>query len=201
MFFIEKAKEYYFLLYPSLGNIHPLGAFLLFSIGLVLASLQIVVIYPIIPNSDDQQQNTISQMRNDVDRFIERVRMNSVNLTDEFHWIDRLPSSLKFVSMQIQHMEYLHIICYVFAAYNSFFMELLFIKKINRNLFVLPLIFAIVVSYVDVQENILMFFITQSIQFCLSWIVFAFFLVDCINPNVQSPPVRNNRVNNHFHYM
>ena len=136
-----------------------------------------------------------------VDRFIERVRMNSMNLTDEFHWIDRLPSSLKFVSMQIQHMEYLHILCYLFAAYNAFFMELLLVKKINRNLFVLPLIFAIAVSYVDVLENLVLFFITQSIQFCLSWVVLACFLVDCINQHVPSPPVRNNRVNNHFHYM
>ena len=60
----------------------------------------------------------ITNAYNDVDQFIEWVRTNSVNLTEEFHWIDRLSNVLKFLNIHIQNLEYLHIIRHIFVVCN-----------------------------------------------------------------------------------
>lgn len=201
MFSINDIKQYYYLLYPSSKHVNPLGGFFLFTIALVLGSLLIVLIYPTFYNNDEQQQRTIVKMRVDAVRFIEMIKNNHINLSKEFDWIDRFPSAIKFLNMQLQMVQYIHLIRYIFAVYNTLLMEMLLSKKITKIYLIIPIVFSVIGGYFDVITNPLLFAFFQLLQLFISWLIFALFLNDCQNIASRSTTVRNNVVNDCFHHM
>lgn len=201
MFSIRDIKQYYHLFYPSSKRVNPLGGFFLFTIALVLGSLLIVLIYPTFYNNDEQQQRIIMKMRVDAVRFIEMIKRNRTHLSEEFDWIDRFPSAIKFLSMQLQMVEYIHLIRYIFAAYNTLLMEMLLSKKITKNYLTIPIVFSVIGGYFDVIANPVLFVFFQLLQLFISWLIFSLFLYNCQNIASRSTAVRNNLVNDHFHHM
>jgi hypothetical protein len=201
MFSIKDIKQYYHSLYPSSKNVHPLGGFFLFTIALALGALLIVLIYPTFYNNDEQQQQTIIKMRVDAVRFIEAIKRNYSDLSEEFDWIDRFPNAIKFLNMQLQTVEYIHLIRHIFAAYNTLLMEILLPRQIAKIRLIIPIVFSVIGGYFDVITNAVLFTFFQFLQLFSSWFIFALFLNDYQNTESRPSTVRNNNVNVHFHHM
>lgn len=201
MFFIKDIKQYCYLLYPSSKHVNPLAGFFLFTIALLLGSLLIALIYPTFSNNDEQQQRTIMKMRVDAVRFIEMIKSNDINLSKEFDWIDRFPSAIKFFNMQLQMIQYIHLIRYLFAAYNALLMEMLLSKKITKIHLMIPIGFSVIGGYFDVITNPVLFAFFQLLQLFISWFIFALYLNGCQTIASRPTIVRNNVVNDYFHHM
>ena len=176
MFSIKNPKQYYFILYPSSGFIHPLGAFLLFTISLVLSSSLIILISPIFHTNDEQQHETILKIRADAIQFIEKIQSNQINLTEEFDWIDHFPKAIRYLNIQLKNVEYIHTIRYIFVVYNTILIEILFSRKISHIVLIIPMTLAIVGSCFDIIENTKIFIIFSIFFNSLSLGLYLLFL-------------------------
>ncbi|CAF1623839.1 unnamed protein product [Didymodactylos carnosus] len=79
-------------------------------------------------NNDKQLQNTIIKIRDDADRFVEKIK-NNENLVKEFDWLKNFQTAIKFLSVISQTIGRIHLIRYLFAVYNIFFMESNIVEK------------------------------------------------------------------------
>jgi hypothetical protein len=140
-------------------------------------------------------------MRADSIRFVEKIKNNEINLREQFDWIDHFPESIKYLSIQLQYVEYIHLIRYIFATYNTLLMDILLSRKIRRILLGIPIIFAIIGGCFDIITNTKLFTIFQFVQFIISWIIYALFISDCKNTPFEPFALRNNVENNYLHYM
>ena len=201
MFFIATVKQYCSSFGQSADHVHPLAAFLLFSIALPLTCIVAILTQPMFSTSTDEYRAIILQMRYDADRFVEQIRTKQLNLTEEFHWIDRFPDAIRFLREHLQDLDSIHVIRYIFAIYNSFLMELLLAKKVHPMLLGLPMATAIAVGFLDGISNASLFVICQFSQCLFSWLVFAAFLSCCRNTECRPSAIRNRLVNDHFHYL